>query len=227
MKKRISSTETCCIPPLVMKRKSIPKHYPGDSSPGSFTRAHRILHWLIAFTFLFIIVTVLLRMGWMNKDHMAAITSGSLHNRQVNLSREDAIAVGRAIRRPMWDIHIYAGYVLIALYCIRLAVMRIEGPVFRNPFSGKLSRKERFKSWVYLVFYVCLGISLSTGACIEFIGKRSPGTYAVMKAVHVQSLYYSLAFIFLHVGGLVLAELGSDQGIISRMVHGKPSPPLS
>jgi thiosulfate reductase cytochrome b subunit len=99
--------------------------------------------------------------------------------------------------------------------------------VFRNPFSGKLSRKERFKSWVYLVFYVCLGISLSTGACIEFIGKRSPGTYAVMKAVHVQSLYYSLAFIFLHVGGLVLAELGSDQGIISRMVHGKPSPPLS
>jgi cytochrome b561 len=176
---------------------------------------------------MFIIVTVLLRMGWMNKDHMAAVASASLHGRQVSLSREDAVAVGRAIRKPMWDMHIYAGYVLIALYCIRLGVMRIEGPVFKNPFSRKLSRKERFKSAIYLVFYICLGISLFTGAYINFIGKRYPGTYAVMKAVHVQSLYYSLAFIFFHVGGVVLAELASDPGIISRMVHGRPSAPLS
>lgn len=213
--------------PHFMKRKPTFKNYSGDSRPASFTRAHRILHWLIAFTFVFIIVTVLLRMGWMNKDHMAALASVSLHGRRVSLSREDAIAVGRAIRKPMWDMHIYAGYILIALYGIRLVIMRIEGPVFKNPFSRKLSRKERFKSAIYLVFYICLGISLFTGAYINFIGKRYPGTYAVMKAVHVQSLYYALAFIFLHVGGLILAELGPDQGIISRMVHGKPAAPRS
>lgn len=189
---------------------------------GSFTRAHRILHWMIAFTFLFMLLTVWLRMTWMNKEHMAGLASASLGSRNVRLSDEDAIAVGRAIRKPMWNMYIYAGYVLIVLYCIRLLVMRIEGPVFKNPFSGGITRQERFKSIIYLVFYICLGTSLFTGAYINLIGKIYPGVYTVIKAVHVQSLYYALAFIFLHLAGLIIAELGSEQGIISRMVHGRP-----
>lgn len=204
-----------------MKPKSVDHKLPKEIHHASFTRAHRILHWMIAFTFLFMLLTVWLRMNWLNKDHIAGLASASLEGRDIHLSPEDAIAVGRAVRRPMWNMHIYAGYVLIALYCIRLLVMRIEGPVFKNPFSRKITRSERFKSMIYLVFYICLGTSLFTGAYINLIGKIYPSAYAVIKAVHVQSLYYALAFIFLHLAGLVLAELGSEQGIISRMIHGK------
>lgn len=207
---------------LSMKLKLVHNHYSSKKiHPASFTRAHRILHWMIAFTFLFILLTVWLRMNWMNKDHMAGLASASLKGRHIYLSHEDAIAVGRAIRRPMWNMHIYAGYLLIALYCVRLLVMKIEGPVFKNPFSRKITRLERFKSIIYLVFYICLGISLSKGAYINLIGKIYPAPYAVIKAVHIQSLYYALAFIFLHLAGLVIAELGSEGGIISRMVHGR------
>ncbi|HRN56686.1 MAG TPA: cytochrome b/b6 domain-containing protein [Agriterribacter sp.] len=197
-----------------------------NTSAGSFhnmayTRAHRILHWLIAFTFLYILLTVWLRMDWMNKNNVGKIVADSLEKQHIHLSDEVAANIGRSVRRPMWDTHIYAGYVLLFLYIVRLVVMRIEGSVFSNPFSRKITNKERFRSAVYLVFYICLGTSLLTGGYIALIGKTYPSVYKAMKAVHVQSLYYSLAFIFLHLGGLVLAELGAGKGIISRMIHGK------
>ncbi len=198
-----------------------------NSSAGSlrniaYTKAHRILHWLIAFTFLFILLTVWLRMDWMNKNNIGKIVAASLEKQHIQLSDEVAANIGRSVRKPMWDTHIYAGYVLLFLYVIRLVVMRIEGPVFSNPFSRRITNKERFRSAVYLIFYICLGTSLLTGIYIELIGKTNPAVYKVMKTIHVQSLYYSLAFIFLHLAGLVLAELGTEKGIISRMIHGKP-----
>lgn len=193
----------------------------GSPHNVAYTRANRMLHWLIAVTFLFILLTVWLRMDWMNKNNIGKIVAAGLEKQDIRLSDEAAANIGRAVRKPMWDTHIYAGYVLLLLYVVRLVVMKIEGPVFGNPFSGKISGKERFKSAVYLVFYICLGISLLTGAYIEFIGKINPAVYKVMKTIHVQSLYYSLAFIFLHLTGLVLAELGTEKGIISRMIHGR------
>ncbi|HRP57503.1 cytochrome b/b6 domain-containing protein [Agriterribacter sp.] len=197
-----------------------------STSAGSFhnvayTRTHRILHWLIAFTFLYMLLTAWLRMNWMNKNVIGEIVTASLKTQNVHLSDKIAANIGRAVRRPMWNTHIYAGYVLLLLYVVRLVVMRIEGTVFSNPFSRQISKKERFRSAVYLVFYICLGTSLLTGIYIELIGKVYPAVYNAMKAVHVQSLYYSVIFIFLHLGGLVLAELGADRGIISRMIHGK------
>lgn len=197
------------------------KNAPVAFRRASFTRAHRILHWLIAITFLFMLLTVWLRMGWMNKTHVGNIISSSLASRNIILSPEDALAIGKDVRRPMWNMHIYAGYFLIVLYCIRMLIMKLEGPVFSNPFSRSITPAERFKSAIYLVFYICLGISLLTGSYIILIKKTYPSVYAVVKSIHVQSLYYALAFVAFHVIGLVLGELGAYRGIISRMIHGK------
>lgn len=188
---------------------------------AAFSRAHRVLHWLIAFTFLFILLTVCLRMGWLNKRHVGDILMSEFAERHIMLSEQDAVAIGKAVRQPMWNMHIWAGYFLMGLYIIRLLVMKIEGPVFGNPFSKKLRTGERLKAAVYLVFYICLGISLLTGIYIELVGKVQPAIYQWMKTVHIQSLYYAFAFTFLHLIGLVIAELGSQSGIISRMIHGK------
>ncbi|PVD49607.1 cytochrome B [Terrimonas sp.] len=187
---------------------------------SSYTRAHRILHWLIALTFIFILLTVWLRQGWMNRHNIADVVILQAATDHVDMPKDTADKIGRIVRKPMWDWHIYAGYVLLGLYIIRLIVMKIEGPVFSNPFSRNITSKERIKSAIYLIFYICLFLSLFTGAYIKLVGKVYPGVYAAMKGVHVQSLYYSLAFIFLHLAGLVLAEMGTDKGIISRMIHG-------
>jgi cytochrome b561 len=190
----------------------------------TYSLANRILHWLIAFTFLLILFTVFLRTGWMNKNEIASIVTTKLAEKNVSISKEDAIIIGRAVRKPMWDIHIYAGYLLIGLYLLRMLVIWIEAPIFRNPMSKGSSRKEKLKLWIYIVFYICLGISLLTGAILELVPKTySLPLHDTAKFIHLQSLYYALAFITIHLLGVVIAELSTEPGIISKMIHGRRS----
>jgi cytochrome b561 len=186
----------------------------------TYTRAHRVLHWLIAFTFLFILLTVFLRTGWLNKDHTADIILSHAAKMNLSISREQAVQIGREIRRPMWNWHVYAGYFMVVLYVIRLVVMKMQDPVFANPFIKNLSIKERSKGAVYLAFYLILGITLLSGTFVE-LGGQWKAARQVMKTIHVQALYFALAFIIVHFVGLVFAELTNERGVVSKMIHGK------
>lgn len=191
-------------------------------SSVTYTKAHRVLHWLIAGVFLFILLTVLLRQHWMNKDQVGEILLKQLSDKGIQLSKPDAVKIGKAVRYPMWRYHVWAGYVLIGLYVIRMLVFRFQGVTFKSPFKKTLPAKERFKSIIYVLFYICFAITLITGMLMVWL-PRDPSwrsLHQIAKLVHVQSLYYSVAFIVLHLGGLVLGELGRDKGIISKMIHG-------
>ena len=187
----------------------------------SYTRAHRILHWLIATVFMFIILTVFLRQNWMNKDQVGQILSDKLLEHGILLSKKDASLIGKAVRYPMWKFHAWAGYVLVLLYIARMILFKVQGAVFNNPFKRDLPLKERSKAIIYSVFYLCLGITLVTGLILVWGPKSNRELHHFAQGIHIQSLYYALTFIVLHLGGLVLAELGSDKGIISRMIHGR------
>ena len=41
-----------------------------------------------------------------------------------------------------------------------------------------------------------------------------------MEEIHELSIYYLLAFIVIHFGGVLVAELGSQKGIISKIISG-------
>ncbi len=182
-----------------------------------FSLASRLIHWAIAVTVLFLLFTVFLRMGWMNKDGMGAILKESLHAKGIEISEKDAAIIGKDIRRPMWDYHILAGYVLIGLYLIRIIITSFQGITFRNPFVKETSTKEKFKSWLYIIFYVLFASSLFTG----FMVVNGPESFKdIMEAVHVKSLYYMLVFIILHIAGVFLANSYEEKGIISKMVSG-------
>lgn len=117
----------------------------------------------------------------------------------------------------MWDWHIYLGYVLTGLYCIRLAVPFFGEMKFSSPFKVGLDLKTKFQFWVYLVFYACTAVSLITGLIIEF----GPKEYKKpMEEIHELSLYYLLGFMILHFGGILIAELTSDKGLVSRIISG-------
>lgn len=137
------------------------------------------------------------------------------------LGAADAIKIGKSIRAPMWQWHVYAGYALLILYLLRIVLMKIQGTVFYSPFKTGISCKERTKSIIYVLFYLCFGLSLLTGLLLVWGSKDWPQVHKIAKLIHVQALYYAVTFVVLHIGGLVLAELGRDRGIISRMVHGK------
>ncbi|MCL9770814.1 cytochrome b/b6 domain-containing protein [Flavobacterium sp. HXWNR69] len=184
----------------------------------NYSKVYRILHWLIAFSFILLLVTIFLRKTWMEKNHVAEIIQAFLADKgYAALPEDDAILLAKKIRKPMWDWHIYLGYVLTGLYCIRLAVPFFGEMKFASPFKAGLDAKTKFQYWVYLIFYVCTAISLITGLIIEL----GPKEYKKpMEEIHELSLYYLLGFMILHFGGILIAELTSDKGLVSRIING-------
>lgn len=184
----------------------------------NYSKIFRILHWSIAIAFLLLLLTIFLRKTWMEKSHVAEIIQTYLtENNYETLPQDDAIVLAKKIRKPMWDWHIYLGYVLVGLYCIRLALPFFGEMKFTSPFQKDLDTKTKIQYWTYLIFYVFTGISLITGLIIEW----GPKTYKKpMEEIHELSIYYLLAFIVIHFGGVLVAELGSQKGIISKIISG-------
>ncbi|WP_316804207.1 cytochrome b/b6 domain-containing protein [Pedobacter nototheniae] len=182
-----------------------------------FNLAHRLIHWAIAFTILFMLLTVFLRLGWMNKDHLGEIVQQDLQKAGIKITKDQAASIGKNLRRPMWAYHTLAGYVMIALYLLRVSLIAIQGIAYPNPLSKKTSGKDKFKGWVYLLFYVLLATSLFTGFMVVNGPKNLKES---MEFIHVKSLYYVLTFIILHIGGVLLADSGTERGIISKMISG-------
>lgn len=184
----------------------------------NYSKVYRILHWLIALTFILLLLTIFLRKTWMEKNHVAGIIQDFLaDNGHTALSEDEAILLAKKIRKPMWNWHFYFGYVLTGLYCIRLALTFFGEMKFSSPFKAKLDSKTKFQFWVYLVFYVCTAISLITGLFIEFGPKNLKDP---MEEIHVLSLYYLLGFMVLHFGGVLVAECTTQKGLILRIISG-------
>lgn len=157
-------------------------------------------------------------MTWLNKEHLADIIQSYLSSSNITMSREDIIVLAKKIRKPMWEWHIYIGYVLTGLFAVRFTLPLFSTMIFANPFDSTLSFKAKFQYWVYVVFYIGILISLTTGLIIGLGPKDLKGT---MENLHVLSLYYLIPFIVIHLGGVLLAEFSSQPGIISKIVSGK------
>jgi cytochrome b561 len=148
---------------------------------------------------------------------VAAIIKDFLSTTDQKLSQEQLIALAKKIRQPMWEWHIYIGYLLVGLFSIRFLLPGFGYMAIQNPFIKGLTTKVRFQKWVYLIFYACVIASLVTGLLIEF----GPGGWKdTMEAIHVLGIYYLIAYIILHVAGVIIAEFTNQKGIISRIVSG-------
>lgn len=182
---------------------------------------YRIMHWSIALCMILLLITIFLRLTWLNKDNVADIIQNFLADKGTTLSREDVILLAKKIRKPMWEWHIYLGYVLTGLFSIRLILPLFGSMKFANPFNRQLPIKVKFQFWVYLIFTVCVTISLTTGLIIEFGPKELKET---MEEIHELSIYYLVPFLILHLGGVLMAEFTTQPGIISRIVGGGKQP---
>jgi cytochrome b561 len=183
----------------------------------TYTTIYRIMHWAIAICMLLLLLTIFLRLTWMNKNNVSDIIQDFLATTNVSLSEDETILLAKKIRKPMWDWHIYLGYTLVGLYSIRMLLPFFGYMKFSNPFTKELSGKTKFQYSLYLVFYLCVAISLITGLIIE-LGPKNLKT--PMEEIHVLSIYYLVAFIVLHIGGVLYAEFTISKGIISKIVSG-------
>ena len=182
-----------------------------------YSKVYRIIHWAIAVSFLLLLITIFLRLTWMNKNNMAAIIGDYLKGTDQVLSQQQLIDLAKKIRQPMWNWHIYIGYVLVGLYSIRFILPAFGHMKIQNPFGKNLSTIIKFQKWTYIIFYVCVIVSLTTGLMIEFGPKEFKEP---MEDVHVLGIYYLIAFIAIHLAGVLIAEFTNQKGIISRIVSG-------
>lgn len=192
-----------------------------------YSMVYRLIHWTIAIAFILLLFTIFLRLTWLNKVNVAGIIGNFMQGTSEGLSEEQLIALAKKIREPMWNWHIYLGFILTALFAIRIFLggigwMRggIGGMKFQNPADKQLKTKGKFQRWVYLVFYCMVVVSLFTGIMIE----QGPNDMkALMEDIHKLSIYYLIAFLGLHLGGILLAELSDQPGIVSRIINGSGS----
>ena len=184
----------------------------------NYSRIYRIIHWAVALTFMLLLITIFLRLTWMNKYNMADIIQNYLNGTDQTLSRDQIVAMAKQIRKPMWDWHIYLGYVLVGLFSIRFILPFFGTMKFQNPFTKNLSIKQRFQKWTYIIFYICVVGSLITGLLIVWGPKDWQKS---LEEVHVLGIYYLIAFIVIHVAGIIIAEFTNQKGIVSRIIGGE------
>lgn len=182
-----------------------------------YSKTYRIVHWAIAISFLLLLITIFLRLTWMNKYNMAAIIQDYLKDTGQILSEEQGIALAKKIRQPMWDWHIYLGYILVGLFSIRFILPAFGQMKIQNPLGKNLTIKAKFQKWTYIIFYVCVLVSLVTGLIIELGPKELKKP---MEDIHVLGIYYLVAFIAIHLIGVLIAEFTEHRGIISRIIGG-------
>jgi cytochrome b561 len=184
----------------------------------SYSKVYRIFHWAIAISFILLLTTIFLRLTWMNKDNMAGIIGSYLSENDQILSQDQLIVVAKLIREPMWQWHIYIGYVLVGLFGMRFMLPLFGEMRVQNPLDKKLNTKEKFQKWTYPIFYVGVVISLFTGLIIELGPKNLKEP---IEEIHVLSIYYLVPFIVIHLTGVLIAEFTDQKGIISKIISGE------
>ncbi|MET3981253.1 Ni/Fe-hydrogenase 1 B-type cytochrome subunit [Mucilaginibacter sp. UYP25] len=207
---------------------------PSSIKKYSFTL--RLWHWLNLIAISGSLITVLIN-ATITDDHATANSIKTEFQKSGTVVNDDqAGAAAHALSDSVWGIHIYFGYALAALLVFRLALEFFQ--LADQKFIRKIKsayhqfstiKKEReiatheltVKS-IYAVFYLLLIVMVVTGLFLAFEDALSAykSIRHSVKEVHGFCMYLILAFILVHILGVLLAERKDGSGIVSDMING-------
>jgi cytochrome b len=199
--------------------------------------ALRLWHWASAIAISGSLITV-----WINNS----ITDGHKNSKffkdefqkaGANVTDSQAKQVAHALSDNVWDVHTYFGYGLAALFAFRLILefFQLADQKFirklKTAYAAfKTTKKSREAALheltvkiIYSVFYCLLLIMVLTGLFLAFEDAMAPfkSIRHPVKNVHGFCMYLIIAFIIIHISGVVLAERRKDgKGIVSDMING-------
>ena len=186
----------------------------------------RIWHWLHALVVLGLMGTVLLRKTFLSWRTNSELIVQKLSEINLEISVEQAKIIAKAIRAPMWEWHIILGYALSLLVIWRIALFfTASGSSNFKGFSTKnLHKKLVTLSYIgiysILLFMAVSGLSMNFS---ESIGLGKDLTHDI-KEVHEFIFFYGiLIFVPLHISAVIIAELTTEPGLVSKMINGKAS----
>ena len=192
----------------------------------------RLWHWLSAMIISGSLLTVLADSTITNGHTNAGVIQKSFAEKNVTISQDQARSAAHEIGDRVWQLHTYFGYVLIALFIFRLALEfshRADQKLIRKLKSAyaqlkgepnKQAKHDLVVKFLYLIFYMLLGIMAITGLCMAFEDDVPALKIHALREIHSFCMYLIIAFIIVHLAGVFLAERNNAKGIVSDMING-------
>ena len=183
-----------------------------------YSKLLRIWHWLNAITILALLGTFFLRKTFLSWRTNSELIIQKFAEYDITVTTEIAKVVAKTIRAPMWEWHIIFGYVLASLILFRIYIFAKEGISFKDTASlHKIG-----VSLLYIVFYLLIifmtisGITLHIGADMGI----SKDILSSIKDIHEPVAWFFVVFVPLHIGGVIVADLTQERGLVSKMISG-------
>ncbi len=178
-----------------------------------FSVSFRVWHWLQAVAVFGLFITVVLRESVMSKSGIGAIVQKKLAEIGTVITDEQAVLIGKAVRAPMWDWHIYLGITVTVLLVWRLAM------VLKNGFGFDDNVKMKKVYQLYKAVYVLFSMMAISGLVLYW--KLAGESKGLVETVHMYIGWGIFAFVAVHIIGVVLAEHSDQNGLVSRMISGR------
>ena len=182
----------------------------------------RLWHWIHAAVILGLLGTVFLRKTFLSWRTNSEIIVTKLTEQGIDVTAEEAKAVAKAIRAPMWDWHIILGYGLAALVLWRIALFFTDSGKrsFQNFKQDSLHKK--IVKVGYIVIYAVIAFMAVSGLVIHFyeaLGLTKDTAHDI-KEMHELLYNALLIFVPLHIAGVFVADATEEKGIVSDMING-------
>ncbi len=178
-----------------------------------FSPSFRVWHWLNAIAMFGLFITVVLRESVMHKSTIGAIVQTKMAELGTVITDEQAVMIGKAVRSPMWDWHIYLGIAVAVLLVARLAAVLKNG----FGFDDNASMQKVYR--LYKVVYLFLAAMSISGLLLYL--KLAGDAKESIETMHQYAGWALFVFIAVHLIGVVLAEKSDQSGLVSRMINGK------
>jgi cytochrome b561 len=206
----------------------------------TFHEAHplalRIWHWLLFLTITASLVFVLLGSTMFRTRNNIEMVQTQLESKGVVVSRDQARFIAHEYSDKLWMAHKWAGYGLcILIFCRILIEVFRPG---RERLASKIKRAVGLRAHTapenadrlhflsvktgYLVFYFIFFLMGLSGLTLAFedVDFLKP-IHETMNTVHEVLQYVIYLYILIHLIGVIRADLGKYQGIVSGMIHRK------
>jgi Ni/Fe-hydrogenase 1 B-type cytochrome subunit len=198
--------------------------------------ALRFWHWANTIVISGLLITVLINSTILDDRNNQSFLKTELQKGGTILSAKQAQTLAHAQSDEVWGIHVYFGYFLAALFVFRL-VMELFQPKSQRFFirvkeayqqyfvikqNTYLAKHDLVVKVIYMAFYLLLTIMVVTGLILAFedeLVSLKPIRHSI-KQVHGFCMYLVLAFIVVHIAGVILAERDRSPGIVSDMING-------
>jgi len=211
-----------------------------DVEPTNHTKKYsaplRLWHWANLIVISGSLITVLINSTITDDRPASSLIRSELQKAGANISDKQAWSAAHALSDSVWDIHVYFGYALAALFLFRLVLeffqladqkfirkIKTAWSQFNTTKKNRqIARHEFTVKLIYSAFYTLLAIMVITGLFLAFEDLLAPfkSIRHSVKQVHGFCMYLVLAFIVVHLAGVFLAERKASAGITSDMING-------